>query len=131
VTTAPHDVAVDEVGTNKSAGHVRIHPEEKTVVFEVAELLIRFGSPDIPPIIAVFVIVAPGAALTFTTRVIAVDPMVERGPRLQVIVPVPPTGGVLQLPGLESETNVVPVGITSVKVAPASASGPLLVTVII
>src|SRR4030095_6204846 len=110
---------------NKSFGQVSVQPVEKTVVFVVAELLVRFGSPDIPLIIAVFVMVASGSAVTFTTSVIEVDPMVERGPRLQVTNPVPPTGGVLQLPGLDSETNVVPVGITSVKVAPASESGPL------
>ena len=131
MTTAPHDEAVDEVGITKSGGHVSVHPEEKTVVFEVAELLVRFGSPDVPLIIAVFVICAPGAAWTFTTRVIEAELPFAIGPIAQVTVPVPPTGGVLQLPGLDIETNVVPVGITSVKVTPVSVLGPLFVTVII
>jgi len=130
VTTLAQEVAVGNVPRNISDGHVRLQLGEKTLVVETAELLPRVGSPDMPLIIAVFVIVEPGAALTFTTRVIDVDPVVERGPRLQVTVPVPPGGGVEQLPGLDNETNVVPVGITLVKVAPESESGPLLVTVI-
>lgn len=102
-----------------------------TAVFAVAELLAGFESLDKPLTVAVLVIVAPGAALTFTTRVIATDPPDPSAPSEQVTVPVPPGGGVLQLPGLNSDTNVVPVGTPSVKVTPASASGPLFVTPIV
>lgn len=102
-----------------------------TMVLAVAELLVRFRSLDMPLIIAVLVIVAPGGALTFTTSVIATDPLAGSAPSEHVTVPVPPGGGVLQLPGLDSDTNVVPTGIISVNVAPASESGPLLMTPIV
>ena len=102
-----------------------------TAVFAAAELLPKFISADIPLTIAVLVIVAPGAALTFTTRLIATDPAGAIAPSEQMTAPVPPTGGVLQLPGLVSDTNVVPAGITSVKVTPASVLGPLFETAIV
>ena len=103
----------------------------ETAVVAVAELLPRLGSLDMPVIEAVLVIVEPGAAVTLTTRVIVVDPLVRSAPSEQVTVPVPPTGGVLQLPELVNETNVVPAGTVSLKLAPISVSGPLLVTEIV
>lgn len=102
-----------------------------TAVLAVAELLTGFGSLDMPLTIAVLVIVAPGAALTFTTRLIATETSDGSAPSEQVTVPVPPGGGVLQLPGLVSDTKVVPAGTTLVKVAPSSVSGPLFRTPIV
>lgn len=102
-----------------------------TAVLAVAELLPEFGSLDMPLTIAVSVIVEPGAALTLTTRVTTTEPPDASAPSEQLTVPVPPTGGVLQLPGLVSDTKVVPAGTTSVKVTPASASGPLFETTIV
>ena len=132
MTTVPQDEAPGEVKRTKSDGQVREQPSsEFTSVKAVAELLLGFGSLDVPPIVAVLVIVPPGAALTFTTRVIDTDPMVEIGPSEQLTVPTLPTGGVLQVPGLVSETKVVPAGMMSVKVAPASESGPLFVMTIV
>ena len=103
----------------------------ETVVFAVAELFAKVGSLDMPLIEAIFIIVEPGAAVTLTTRVIVADAPVASAPSEQETVPVPPTEGVLQLPGLVTETNVVPAGSVSLKLAPISASGPLLVTVIV
>ena len=93
----------------------------------VAELLLGFESLDSPATVAVLVIVAPGSALTLTTRVIETDWVGGSMPREQVTVPVLPTGGELQLPGLVIDTNVVPLGKMSVKVAPRSVAGPLFV----
>lgn len=129
VTTLPQEVAPGKVGKNRS-GQLSVQVPVATVVLVVTELFARFGSLDVPLTEALLVIVEPDTALTFTTRVIAADPPGGSPPSEQVTVPVAPTGGVLQLPGLVSDTNVVPTGIMSVKVAPRSASGPLLVTTI-
>jgi hypothetical protein len=131
VTTAPHEVVVGEVDTSRLGGHVSEQVPAVTAVFAVAELLTGFGSLDMPLTVAMLVIVAPGAALTFTTSVIATDPGGAIGPSEQETVPVPPGGGVLQLPGLVSETNVVPAGMTSVKMTPVSVLGPLFVMPIV
>src|SRR4026207_2242766 len=81
-----------------------------TVVFAVAELLLGNGSLEVPLTEAVLLIVEPGAAVTLTTRGIVVGTPAASAPREQEIVPVPPTGGALQVPGLVSETKVVPGG---------------------
>ena len=128
MTTLPQEVAPGNVVRSKSGGQVSVQAPVVTTVSVVAELFARFESLDIPLIVAVLVIVEPDGALTFTTRLIATDPPGGSTPSEQVTVPEAPTGGVLQLPGLVSDTNVVPTGIMSVKVAPRSVSGPLLVT---
>ena len=102
-----------------------------TVVLAVAELLAVVGSLDMPLTEAVLLMVEPGAAVTLTTRVIVSDAPAAIAPSEHDTVPVPPTGGVLQLPELVNETNVVPAGTVSLKLAPLSASGPLFVTVIV
>jgi hypothetical protein len=102
-----------------------------TAVLAVAELLLGDGSLDVPLTEALLLIVDPEGAVTLTTRVIVVGAANASGPREQEIVPVPPTGGVVQVPGLVSETKVVPAGTVVPKVAPLSASGPLFVTVIV
>ena len=111
------------------AGQVSVQPPE-TVVFAVAELLARVGSLDMPLIEAVLIIVEPGAALTLTTRLIVTDAPLASAPNEHETMPVPPTEGVVQLPGLVKETKVVPAGTVSLKIAPISASGPLFVTTI-
>lgn len=130
VTTVPHDVAVGEVDKNRLGGHVSVQVPDETAVLAMAELLTGFESLDRPLTVAVLVIVAPGAALTFTTREIVADPPDTSAGSEQMTVPVPPVGGALQLPGLVSDTNVVAAGRLSVKVAPISVSGPLFVTTI-
>lgn len=131
VTTVPHDVAVGEVALSKLGGHVSEQVPEVTTVFAVAELLTGFESFDMPLTVAVLVIVAPGGALTFTTREIAADPPEMSAPSEQLTDPVPPGDGALQLPGLVRDTKVVPAGITSLKVTAASVSGPLFVMPIV
>lgn len=76
-------------------------------------------------------VMTPETAVTFITTVndavaaLAIEAMV------QVIVPVPPTAGVVQLkpPGDEIDWNVAPDGISSVILALAEESGPLFVSV--
>ncbi len=131
MTTAAHDDAFGDVKAIRSGGHVSVQPIEVTVVVAAAELLAGFESADIPLTVAVFVIVAPGPAFTFTTSVIGIDPPDPSAPSEQLIVPVPPGGGALQLPGLVRETNVVPAGTVSLKATPESGSGPLFVIPIV
>ena len=100
-----------------------------TAVLAVAELLLGDGSLDVPLTEARLLIVDPEGAVTLTTRVIVVDAPAASVPSEQEIVPVPPTGGALQVPGLVSETKVVPGGTVVPKVAPASPLGPLFMTV--
>jgi hypothetical protein len=72
---------------------------EATVVVVVAELFAEFGS-GVTLLLAnvVFVIVEPGGAVTLTTRVIVTIASLLIVPGEQVTVPVPPGGGVAQLP---------------------------------
>src|SRR5579862_5194912 len=104
-----------------------------------ALLLAQFGSEAEEHgtlMLAVLVMVVPAAVakLTLTTSGKLTEPLtgtVCAMFRVHVMVPVPPTGMVLQvqLAGGVKETSVVPVGIVSVNVATAAAAGPLLVTV--
>jgi hypothetical protein len=128
LTTVPHDVAVGGVGTKRSGGQISVQDPEKTPVLEVVELLAKFGSLPMPMTVAELVITAPGAEVTLTVRVIGTDTPPLSGPREQVTRPVPPTGGVVQLPALASDTNVVPAGKLSVNRTAGSGSGPLFVT---
>src|SRR5205814_1610558 len=65
---------------------------------------------------------------------VAVAPLVS-SPRLQVVVPVPPPGGVEQVnagPAVcDSETNVVFAGTASLSATVKASDGPLLVTLIV
>jgi hypothetical protein len=126
----PQDESLDLVGAIISLGQDKLHPVGDTGVFAMAELFNRFVSPDAPLTVAVLVIVEPAGAFTLTTRVIALCAPEVSGPSEQDTTPVPPTGGLLQLPGLVSDTKVVPAGIKSVNVTPVSVLGPLLVTTI-
>ena len=86
--------------------------------------------------VAVLVIVVPLATLSFTrtTRVktCGPEPAASNG-LVQVMVPVPPTAGIVQVNpgGEERDWKVVPVGMVSVRVTLAASEGPLLVTVIV
>lgn len=104
----------------------------------VAELLPQFGSladEHGTLIFAVFEIVVPGVLpkLAWTTSGKLADVFAASEAMEHEIVPVPPTAGIevpqFQPAGTLKETNVVPVGIVSVKVAMPEAAGPLLVTV--
>ena len=101
-----------------------------TFVFAVWLLLPGVGSVDAEETEAVL-LTAAGAAGAFTVSVNTAGPSgIE--PSVQVTVPVPFTGGVVQLqpPGELSETKVVPAGVASVSVALMAGFGPLFVTVI-
>src|SRR5882762_6554138 len=105
--------------------------EATTVVVE-AELFAVLGSEVSVVTPGEFVITVPGVVVvaTCTTRgKLAVAPEASE-PIVQVIVPALPTAGVVQLQpaGVGMDTNVVPVGITSVNVRVVAVAGPLLVT---
>ena len=121
MTTLPHEGLLAVVETTRSGGHVRVHTKEVTPVKLVTTLFVTSGSPDVPVTVAVFVMVAPGGAVTFTTTVIVIIPPALSGPSEQEITPDSPTGGVLQLPVLVRETKVAPEEIISVKVTPLTA----------
>jgi len=74
----------------------------------------------------------PAAAPTLTVKVKVDESLDAMLLLVQLIEPVPPAEGVvqLQLDGVGMETNVVFVGIVSEKVRLVAASGPLLVTTI-
>jgi hypothetical protein len=129
VTTLPQELVVGEVEKKRSDGHVSVQDPAMTAVFVVDELFEGIPSLDMPLTVAVFVMVEPDGALTLTSKVIETGTPGGSGPSEHVTVPVVPGDGVIQLPGLDSETNVEPGCITSVKVAPASVSGPLFTTV--
>ena len=77
------------------------------------------------------VIVLPDAAVTFSTSVMANVLPFAMVATVQVTVPVPPTGGAVQLPPLAvTLANVVPVGVTSVTVTVEAGSGPLFLATI-
>lgn len=68
---------------------------------------------------------------TPSTTIMSADVLAAMLGFVQVIVPVAPTAGVVQVhpAGAETDWNVVFVGVTCVKVAPVAAAGPLLDTV--
>jgi hypothetical protein len=90
-----------------------------------------FGSVTADEPISVSEITVPVAvpASTFATNVNAPDTPDASEAIVQVIVPVAPTAGVLQLqvPGFANETKVVFVGIASVKLTVVAVDGPLFV----
>ena len=94
-----------------SAGQVIVQAGAATVVIMVAELFDEFGSDVLEDTFAVKVMVLPGGVLelTLTTTVnIALAPAARLG-FVQVIDPVMPTAGVVQLHpgGALSDWNVV------------------------
>jgi hypothetical protein len=99
-----------------------------TCVFVVAELLLEFGSVGVLLTVAVVAMLDPSAALEFalTTRIMV--PLDPAGMlvAVQVMVPVPPTAGVLQVTGALSDTKVELAGTGSVKVTLVAMAGPLL-----
>ena len=107
-----------------------------TVTDAVALLFAGFGSVPFSLAVTVSEIVVPatpdpGFTVTTTVRV-AVPPGAITVPELavQVIVPVPPTGGnvpQVQPAGAVALVNVVFVGVASLKEAPTASSAPLFV----
>jgi methenyltetrahydromethanopterin cyclohydrolase len=103
-----------------------------TVVTAVAELFAGTGSAVVDDSVAVFVMTVPelsdGSVCTTIVKKSAVTPKLAFE---HVIVPVAPTAGVVHVHGpvVDSDTNVVPAGSVSVKLALAALLGPLFVSV--
>ena len=104
-----------------------------TIVVAVAVLLLKTGSPVCAKIATLLVMVVPLTTLllTLTVRVNRIEPLINDG-FVQVIAPVPPTAGVVQLkPNLaagDSETKVVFAGTAVDKTVLTAKFGPLLLT---
>lgn len=102
-----------------------------TVTFAVALLFAGLGSvmEEEPMSVSVMTVPVAVPAFTLVTRVNEPLEPTARVAMLHVMVPVPPTGGVVQLqePGLARDTNVVLVGTASVKLTVVAADGPLFV----
>src|SRR5256885_2030471 len=87
--------------------------------------------------VAVFVMFEPPAALelTCTTTVNVAEPPAARVASVPLMVPVPPTGGLLKLKVgplvCVSDTNVVLAGMVSVSCTFWASEGPLLLTVMV
>jgi len=64
----------------------------------VAVLFLEFGSEVFEVTVALSVIILPDDALTLTTRLIFSEVPLAIVPTVQVTLPVPPTGGAVQLP---------------------------------
>src|SRR5262245_28362898 len=127
----------DETGSGESDLVIRrsAPTPPPTVVVSVSELLPALGSSGELAVAVLEMIVPPGVpALTFTTRVIVMlEPLARIGPE-QVTAPVPPTAGVVghvQPPVGLTETNVVFVGVESLRVGLVAGSCPPLATVIV
>jgi hypothetical protein len=99
----------------------------------VVVLFARFGSEVVAATedVAVTSPAAAAADTSTTTTIFAEVPDARFAESVQLIVPVPPTAGVVQLhpAGARTESNVVFVGVASVKLTPVAAAGPLLVIV--
>lgn len=106
-----------------------------TVVEVVDELLPATGSVDDDEIDALLVITVPFGvfALTLTVSTISTVPLINVGV-VQLIAPVPPTAGVVQVnvnfEVCASDTNVVLAGTFVVNFTPVAKSGPAFVTAI-
>jgi hypothetical protein len=106
-----------------------------SVVVTADVLFPGFGSAVVVLTFAVLLIVPLAEALTFTTTVkVAVAPA-RSEPIVQLIVPVPPTGGLVQTntgPAVcVSETNVAFTGTASVSETVCASDGPLFVIAIV
>src|SRR5688500_7499674 len=101
---------------------------EITPVVSVAVLFAGVGSCAAAETVAVLVIVVPGLPVDLKTTVTVAEPFDATEPTEQVMVPVaPPTAGAVQVPCVvATETNVVPMGSTSVTVTASAALGPEL-----
>ena len=96
-------------------------------------LLARFGSEVVAATDEVAVIrpaAVAGGTLT-TTTIFAEVPAGRLAESVQLIVPVPPTAGVVQLhpAGASTDSKVVFGGVASVKLTPVAAAAPLFVIV--
>src|SRR3954447_21244209 len=104
-----------------------------TPVFTVELLLARLGSEVVAETeeVAVMVPIATVDGTFNTTTMSAEVPAPRLAVSLQVIVPVPPTAGVVHVhpAGASTDRNVVLGGVTWVKMTPVAAAGPLFVTV--
>ena len=125
----PGTVAPDATFVNETSalGAVAV-----TRVVDDAVLLDPSASAVAALAVAVLVTVDPFgvAAFTLTTSVkIALAPLASEG-FVSVIVPVPPTAGVVavQSLGCDSDTNVVPAGKVSLTDTLAASVGPAFVT---
>lgn len=109
----------------------RSHATFTLVVTDVL-LLLDVGSDVVADTddVAVIVPIATLDGTLSTTTMSAVFPELRFAVSVQVIVPVPPTAGVVQLQpaGADADWNVVFVGVASVKLTPVAAAGPLFVT---
>lgn len=123
--------APDGVGSDESDFVIERSAEGATVVSWVTELFAEFASVVALEIEAVLEITVPPETpeLTFTTNV-NVAVCNPRLPAVQLMAPVPPTEGLLQLqlPGGVRETNVVFAGTESESVRLVAVAGPLFVT---
>jgi hypothetical protein len=104
-----------------------------TVTVAVALLVVRLGTMFVADAVSVSGMVVPDAVLetTCVTNVKFAVALRERLlPSVQVIVPVPPTAGVVQVQpaGAVIDWKVVLGGVVCVNVGAVAAAGPLLVT---
>jgi len=103
-----------------------------TLVVTDVLLLLNVGSDVVADTddVAVIVPIATLDGTLSTTTMSAVLPELRFAVSVQVIVPVPPTAGVVQVQpaGADTDWNVVFVGVASVKLTPVAAAGPLFVT---
>jgi hypothetical protein len=106
---------------------------DATTVDAEALLFAGFGSPVADETAGLFEMTVPGAVpvFTLTTSGKPADVFAVIVAKVQLMDPVPPTGGVVQVhpAGTPSETNVVFAGIVSVKVFVRAGFGPLFETV--
>ncbi len=109
----------------------------RTVTETLAVLFAGVGSAVVELMLTVLVMMVPSAvaASTWTTTVkVAVLPLPMFAERVQVLVPVPPTGGFTQFqvpvpPVIAAETKVVLAGVVIVNTGLLAVFGPLFLTV--
>jgi hypothetical protein len=105
-----------------------------TVPAVEALLLARFGSVEVVLTDAVFVMIDPPGAAAFTVTVMlnVADAPEAKEAIVQLMVPVPPKGGFVQLkagpPTCAVETKVVPAGTGSLRTTVCASPGPALFT---
>src|SRR6267154_392393 len=104
-----------------------------TITLAVALFVAKFGTMLVADTVAVSAIFVPNAVPAFTcrTKVKLAVPLTARLAIVQVIVPVPPTGGTVpqaQPAGGVIDWKVVFGGVFCVKLTVVAAAGPLLVT---
>ena len=108
-----------------------------TITVAVALLVVRLGTIFVAEAVTVSAMLVPDAVPAFDCRTkvkLAVALTARLLPSVQVIVPVPPTGGTVphvQPTGGVMDWKVVLGGVFCVKLADRAAAGPLLVTVIV